>query len=88
MSDTVQQLLGDGSALAYVALFFGILLENAGVPLPGETALLIAGYLSCESGGNVLAPILIHQVDPVYPEAMRRAHEEGLVVEEELFSTD
>lgn len=54
MSDTVQQLLGDGSALAYVALFFGILLENAGVPLPGETALLIAGYLSCESGGNVL----------------------------------
>ncbi|HEX3149791.1 MAG TPA: DedA family protein [Gemmataceae bacterium] len=54
MSETVQQLLGDGSALAYVALFFGIMLENAGIPLPGETALLIAGYLSCESGKHVL----------------------------------
>ena len=52
MTGIVQQYLSDGSALAYVALFFGIMLENAGIPLPGETALLIAGYLSCESGGN------------------------------------
>src|SRR6059058_6132761 len=51
LEDTLRELLGDGSAFAYVALFFGILLENAGIPLPGETALLIAGYLTSEAGG-------------------------------------
>src|SRR3954464_1862243 len=59
MAEHLQELLGDGSALAYVALFFGIMLENAGIPLPGETALLIAGYLSGDSGGNVLHPWLV-----------------------------
>src|SRR5436190_11821720 len=54
MTEFVQDFLSDGSVLAYVVLFFGIMLENAGIPLPGETALLIAGYLSCESGGYVL----------------------------------
>lgn len=29
----------------YWVLFFGVMLENAGIPLPGETALLAAGYL-------------------------------------------
>jgi membrane protein DedA with SNARE-associated domain len=28
----------------YWAVFFGVMLENAGVPVPGETILLIAGY--------------------------------------------
>jgi membrane protein DedA with SNARE-associated domain len=54
MDELVQRTLGDGSIFAYIALFFGILLENAGVPLPGETALLIAGYLSSEAGGSRL----------------------------------
>src|SRR2546423_7404033 len=30
----------------YWAVFFGVMLENAGVPLPGETILLIAGYFA------------------------------------------
>ncbi len=30
----------------YWAVFFGVMLENAGVPVPGETILLIAGYLA------------------------------------------
>jgi membrane-associated protein len=51
VDEFVQRTLGDGSIFAYVALFFGIMLENAGIPLPGETALLIGGYLSCEAGG-------------------------------------
>lgn len=51
LDDIVRQTLGDGSILAYVALFFGIMLENAGIPLPGETALLVAGYLTSEAGG-------------------------------------
>jgi membrane protein DedA with SNARE-associated domain len=52
--ERLQEMLGDGSVFAYVALFFGIMLENAGIPLPGETALLLAGYFTCESGGYVL----------------------------------
>src|SRR5690348_5499240 len=54
MDELVQRTLGDGSIFAYIALFFGILLENAGIPLPGETALLIAGYLSSGAGGSRL----------------------------------
>src|SRR2546423_7214828 len=30
----------------YWAVFFGVMLENAGLPLPGETILLIAGYFA------------------------------------------
>ena len=33
----------------YWAVFFGVMLENAGVPVPGETILLVAGYL-CSKG--------------------------------------
>jgi membrane-associated protein len=54
MADRLQEILSNGSFLAYVALFFGIMLENAGIPLPGETALLIAGYLSGPAGGDRL----------------------------------
>jgi membrane protein DedA with SNARE-associated domain len=30
----------------YWAVFFGVMLENAGVPVPGETILLVAGFLA------------------------------------------
>lgn len=30
----------------YIAVFLGILLENAGVPLPGETITLVGGFLA------------------------------------------
>jgi membrane protein DedA with SNARE-associated domain len=30
----------------YWTVFFGVMLENAGIPVPGETILLIAGFLS------------------------------------------
>jgi membrane-associated protein len=45
----------------YWVLFVGVMLENAGIPLPGETALLAAGYLSSPEGGghlNIWAVIL------------------------------
>ncbi len=35
----------------YLILFAGVMLENAGVPLPGETALLAGAYLSSAAGG-------------------------------------
>ena len=34
----------------YWAVFFGVMLENAGVPVPGETILLIAGYFAAKYG--------------------------------------
>ena len=33
----------------YWAVFFGVMLENAGLPIPGETILLVAGYYCAES---------------------------------------
>lgn len=36
----------------YPVLFLGVLLENAGVPVPGETAVLVAGFLSSPAGGG------------------------------------
>jgi membrane-associated protein len=38
----------------YPVLFLGVLLENAGVPVPGETAVLLAGYLASPAGGSRL----------------------------------
>lgn len=35
-------------AYGYRTVFFGIMLENAGLPIPGETILLIAGFLSAK----------------------------------------
>jgi membrane protein DedA with SNARE-associated domain len=34
------------AAYGYPVLFFGVLLENAGIPVPGETAVLAAGFLA------------------------------------------
>ena len=33
-------------AYGYWAVFFGVMLENAGLPVPGETILLVAGYFA------------------------------------------
>jgi membrane-associated protein len=38
----------------YTALFAGVLLENAGLPVPGETAVLLAGYFASEAGDHRL----------------------------------
>jgi membrane protein DedA with SNARE-associated domain len=38
-------------AYGYPVLFLGVLLENAGVPVPGEAALLAAGFLASPAGG-------------------------------------
>ena len=51
MEAVVEFLKSCAETYGYPVLFAGVLLENAGIPLPGETALLIAGYLSCEAGG-------------------------------------
>jgi membrane protein DedA with SNARE-associated domain len=40
------------AAYGYGVLFFGVLLENAGIPVPGETAVLVAGFLASPTGGG------------------------------------
>jgi membrane protein DedA with SNARE-associated domain len=39
----------------YPVLFLGVLLENAGVPVPGETAVLVAAFLASPAGGGRFA---------------------------------
>ncbi len=51
-ADFVLRFLTD---YGYAALFFGIMLENAGIPLPGETALVMSGFLSSVEGGQVFS---------------------------------
>ena len=41
--ETIQTLAQD---YGYWAIFFGIMLENMGVPLPGETVTLVGGFLA------------------------------------------
>ncbi len=41
--DTLQEI---ARQYGYLAVFFGILLENAGIPLPGETITLVGGFLA------------------------------------------
>jgi membrane protein DedA with SNARE-associated domain len=42
----------------YWAVFFGVMLENAGVPVPGETILLIAGYFASQGHFNIVRVML------------------------------
>src|SRR5437764_119824 len=44
-------------AYGYWAVFFGVMLENAGLPIPGETILLVAGYFA--STGVFRAPLVM-----------------------------
>ncbi len=45
------------SDYGYGVIFFGVMLENAGIPIPGETVLLLAGFMASE-GRLRLAPAI------------------------------
>ncbi len=49
----------------YWVVFFGVMLENAGLPIPGETILLIAGYFAATGGFNLVLVMLIAAVGAV-----------------------
>src|SRR5437899_11888123 len=49
----------------YWAVFFGVMLENAGVPVPGEAILLIAGYFAATGEFHVLLVMLIAETGAV-----------------------
>ena len=47
MAETIFQTLSTFFArYGYWVIFFGVMLENAGLPVPGETVLLFAGFLA------------------------------------------
>src|SRR5919201_5481848 len=55
-------------AYGYPVLFAGVLLENAGIPVPGETAVLVAGFLASPAGGshfNIIWVILLTMIAAV-----------------------
>lgn len=43
----------------YLVVFVGVMLENAGIPLPGETILLAAGFFASEGHFSLLAVIAL-----------------------------
>jgi len=46
LSNSLQLIEQYMLAYGYWTVFFGVMLENAGLPVPGETILLVAGYFS------------------------------------------
>lgn len=47
------------SRYGYWAIFFGVMLENAGIPVPGETVLLFAGFLAYHEKLDLVPAILV-----------------------------
>src|SRR5262245_39518800 len=52
MTDAFQRLADDYAAYGYPVLFLGVLLENTGLPVPGETAVYVASFLASPAGGG------------------------------------
>jgi len=60
MAHTILETLADFfSRYGYWAVFFGVMLENAGIPVPGETVLLFAGFLAYHGKVDILPSILV-----------------------------
>ncbi len=57
--DILEQLLNLFKAYGYWIVFFGVMLENAGLPVPGETILLAAGFFASQHHFSVLAVMAI-----------------------------
>ncbi len=60
MANSIFQMLSDFFArYGYWVVFLGVMLENIGVPIPGETVLLFAGFLAYQGKIHILPAILI-----------------------------
>lgn len=60
MAHTIFQTLSDFfSTYGYWVVFFGVMLENAGIPVPGETVLLFAGFLAYHGKIELMPSILV-----------------------------
>ena len=59
MAHTIFQTLAEFFAeYGYWVVFVGVMLENAGIPIPGETVLLFAGFLAYHGKIDLLPSIL------------------------------
>ncbi len=59
VAGSIFQTLSDFFArYGYWAVFFGVMLENVGVPVPGETVLLFAGFLAYQ-GKMEIVPAMV-----------------------------
>src|SRR5262249_49191910 len=52
MANMVELLESYIQNYGYPVLFAGVMLENAGLPVPGETAVLLGGFLASEGEGR------------------------------------
>jgi membrane-associated protein len=52
MSNAFEVFADQYAVYGYPVLFVGVLLENAAIPVPGETAVLMAGFLASPAGGG------------------------------------
>ena len=58
--DLVLQLIEQYmTAYGYWVVFFGVMLENAGLPVPGETILLVAGYFASAGHFNIALVMVV-----------------------------
>jgi membrane-associated protein len=53
ISEIVEYLHSYLLTYGYPVLFAGVMLENAGIPVPGETAVLLAGFLASAAGNRI-----------------------------------
>jgi membrane protein DedA with SNARE-associated domain len=59
VANSIFQLLSDFFAhYGYWVIFFGVMAENIGFPVPGETVLLFAGFLAYQGKIQILPAIL------------------------------
>jgi membrane-associated protein len=59
VANSIFQLLSDFFArYGYWVVFFGVMSENIGVPIPGETVLLFAGFLAYQGKIHIVPAIL------------------------------
>jgi len=59
VANSIFQILSDFFArYGYWVIFFGVMSENIGVPIPGETVLLFAGFLAYQGKIDILPAIL------------------------------
>ncbi len=53
------------TSYGYIIVFFGVMLENAGIPVPGETIVLAAGFFAAQKHFSVPSVILIATIGAI-----------------------
>ncbi|OGA52920.1 MAG: hypothetical protein A3G24_26940 [Betaproteobacteria bacterium RIFCSPLOWO2_12_FULL_62_13] len=58
MNDLTTQILAFFLHFGYGSVFVGVMLDNAGIPIPGELVLILTGYM-VENGAFAFAPAIL-----------------------------